>query len=950
VSIVGLGPWGLCALERFVDAARRAPDSNIIVHVVEPGRPGGGMYSLDHPDYLVLNTPCGQHSMYPFPEALDDARLGRGFYEWVKEKGYRWQGVECRVSTDGTPVSPHDFLPRRLMGEYLEWFYRVLCAEAPANITIKHHRTSAVDLEAMGDGRERVYLQNGEQLVVDDVILATGHVQDLRHMGAMGPLATSPYPIDAYLGSTGPDEKIAIEGMGLVAVDIITALTIGLGGRYTDGPDGNLCYHPSGREPSIYLFSRSGYPYCAKSFGAADPMGDYQPAICTPEVVAALKRDAGGGHRQIDARAELLPLVFAEMELCYYTCAARLADGPEAAQGVRRALVDAWGPGTFGPARSRLAAKYGEFSAESHFFVGQGAHYTDGPDYQAKVCSMVRADVAAALVTGGTSPLKAALETLRALRDTLRLAIEFKGLTLSSHVDFQVNLHSRFSRLVAGPPAFRSQQLLALVDAGILRMPFGPSPEVSPAEGGRIRVRSTRLDQPFEMEVDRLVRAHLDLPSISRSTNPLFASLLRRGRARPLDFEGTPVGSIDLTRDFHPLDAKGRPQTRLWVFGVLSEGVRYFTLYIPSPKSRVRAFVDAEFCAQEVVGRGRVIQLGGPSLSLLGPGAGRGADHPGVGPPGGRPSPERTLRVALVNSMPDGAFEETERQFEGLLGASSAGQALLFERYTLPGVARSPSVQALLSAGYHALEDLYANPPDAVVITGAEPRQPELTEEMFWPAMERLLRWTAEVVPNAMVSCLSAHGAMWAFHRVPRRMLLDKCSGVFEQVVDHQHPLMAGVGEAAWPHSRFNDIPALDLVENGYEVLAQSRQGSWTVALGEKGTCQFLLLQGHPEYGPYTLLREYRRDVRRYLAGSQGSYPRIPNDLLDIEGAQALAEFQLKLLSKGRHPSLMHDFPFDFAARHVTARWDTASGALVGNWLRAVRHRADQRLYIDSGA
>ena len=189
-------------------------------------------------------------------------------------------------------------------------------------------------------------------------------------------------------------------------------------------------------------------------------------------------------------------------------------------------------------------------------------------------------------------------------------------------------------------------------------------------------VRSTRLDQPFELEVDRLIRAHLDLPSISRSTNPLFTSLVRRGRARPLDFDGTPVGSIDLTEDFHPLDVTGRPGERLWVFGVLSEGVRYFTLYIPSPKSRVRAFIDAEFCANQVVGRGRVIELTGPSPSTATcsgrpvPSRCRPAPAPGAGRT--RLVPGAPLRLAFVNSMPDGAFEETERQFEGLLAAASA--------------------------------------------------------------------------------------------------------------------------------------------------------------------------------------------------------------------------------------------------------------------------------------
>ena len=639
------------------------------------------------------------------------------------------------IWTVGTPIGPHDFLPRRIMGEYLEWFYEVLCAEAPANLTIKYHPTSAVDLAATDDGRERVSLENGEQLVVDDAILTTGHVQDLRHMTGAGPLATTPYPVQAYLATTGPHEKIAVEGMGLVALDVITALTIGLGGHYTDAPYGRLVYHRSGREPSIYLFSRSGYPYCAKSFATADPVGDYEPAICTMEAVAALKRHDDGTKRAIDARHELLPLVFAEMELCYYMTAARQADGPEEARSVRELLVEAWASGTFGEVCALLAGKYGEFSAEAHLFAGKDAHYSGAHDYQDKIYSVLDADLAEALVTGGTSPLKAALETLRALRDTLRLAVEFKGLHLTSHVDFQVNMHSRFARLVAGPPAFRSQQLLALIDAGVLSLPFGPSPELMPADGGRTLVRSTHLDQPVEVEVDRLIRAHLDLPSISRSTNPLFTNMVKRGRVRPLDFDGTPVGSIDLTEDFHPLDVAGRPQPHVWVFGVLSEGVRYFTLYIPSPKSRVRAFIDADFCAHEIVGRpARVIELDGSDATSGRAGAGTG--RPPVASP-------RTLRLAFVNSMPDGAFEETERQFEGLLGAASAAQAVIFDRYTLPGIVRSPGVQALISHGYKPIEHLYANPPDAVIVTGAEPKQPELTEELFWPAMEGLLRWLA---------------------------------------------------------------------------------------------------------------------------------------------------------------------------------------------------------------
>jgi len=37
------------------------------------------------------------------------------------------------------------------------------------------------------------------------------------------------------------------------------------------------------------------------------------------------------------------------------------------------------------------------------------------------------------------------------------------------------------------------------------------------------------------------------------------------------------------------------------VLGPLTEGARYFTHYLPSPKSRYRAFEDAESCVCAIV-------------------------------------------------------------------------------------------------------------------------------------------------------------------------------------------------------------------------------------------------------------------------------------------------------------------------------------------------------------
>ena len=66
IAIVGLGPWGLCALERIATSVRRSPPATEIeVHVIEPATPGVGIYDTTQPDYLVMNNSCIEISMYP---------------------------------------------------------------------------------------------------------------------------------------------------------------------------------------------------------------------------------------------------------------------------------------------------------------------------------------------------------------------------------------------------------------------------------------------------------------------------------------------------------------------------------------------------------------------------------------------------------------------------------------------------------------------------------------------------------------------------------------------------------------------------------------------------------------------------------------------------------------------------------------------------------------------
>ena len=130
MAIVGLGSWGLCVLERTVSRARRVGTS-VRVHVIEPSQLGGGAYATEQPDFLVLNNACGQLSLYAAPDGDALPPYAVGLHQWAVCCGYRLVGYECRIGARGDPILPTDYLPRRLMGEYLMWFYDKLVADAP---------------------------------------------------------------------------------------------------------------------------------------------------------------------------------------------------------------------------------------------------------------------------------------------------------------------------------------------------------------------------------------------------------------------------------------------------------------------------------------------------------------------------------------------------------------------------------------------------------------------------------------------------------------------------------------------------------------------------------------------------------------------------------------------------------------------------------------------------
>jgi homoserine O-succinyltransferase len=195
-------------------------------------------------------------------------------------------------------------------------------------------------------------------------------------------------------------------------------------------------------------------------------------------------------------------------------------------------------------------------------------------------------------------------------------------------------------------------------------------------------------------------------------------------------------------------------------------------------------------------------------------------------------------------------------------------------------------------------------------------------------------------VPTTLLSCLASHASILLFDGIDRVARPVKCSGVFAGTVeDPFDPLATGLPQVVRiPHSRLNDVPEPALLEAGYRIVVGSGSSGagWAIAAREQGDSLFVLCQGHPEYGTLSLLREYRRDVRRSLFGRGAvAYPRLPEGYVCGEAADKLAEFELRAQRGDADPrELWAAFPFEEVAATVENTWAPASSILYANWLK----------------
>ena len=234
-----------------------------------------------------------------------------------------------------------------------------------------------------------------------------------------------------------------------------------------------------------------------------------------------------------------------------------------------------------------------------------------------------------------------------------------------------------------------------------------------------------------------------------------------------------------------------------------------------------------------------------------------------------------TLVVGLLNNMPDTALRQTEAQFAALLQAAIPHVTVRLDLFALSTIPRSSFAQSAVAARYRAASQIAYAGLDALIVTGMEPGTGLLQDLPCWSELGACIDAAARRAIPTLWSCLAAHAAVLRLDGVSRQRLPRKLSGVYQ--------CREGAGTRTWrcAHSRHNEVSEGALLNNEYRIVARlADQGIGRADAGVDAfvhaSLPFLYLQGHPEYHPATLPREYARDLQRHLADGGSVVPSPP--------------------------------------------------------------------------
>ena len=567
IGIVGVGVKGTYAFHRLsVNSLRpEFAEKEIEIFLIDPCDLGAGeTYPISSEDYLIMNTVSSQITAYSDSSSVIEGELhdGPNLYEWL--------------NANGRAIDSNEYPKRREHGAYLNSVVRESLKIMRSDIRVTIIRAYATDLACGIDGYtlkcndgtavnlDVVLLSFGGQGVSEPRVFLEGQLLSNDEIKNKGLAFHHCYPLEQWKNSISPQDSVGIIGMGLGMIDAVMSLSVARGGKFEKGENcGELLYIPSGQEPKIVCWCRAGLPALARAKNQKSDVEIHEARFATLPAIDALRQ--GNLDQLLDFERDLFPLLLKDMEVAFRS------------------------------AKDRKVGKYlGEFDWkqwETPDFIQHPTSLTSD-EFNKSLIEFIEEDIFEAKKGNIDSPFKAACDVLRDIRDNIRYAVEYGGLSPESHGYFTREFSPTHNRLVVGPPLFRSEQMLALQKSGTIEMGLGPKPRLG-KNANKWTIETTHFSDNHTTELDILIDGR-----VIRKKSEFLENILLRGMVslakigmHEHSFQTSALRCDKLGRI---VNSQGEIQRGIFVVGQPVEGYHWYTFVAARPGVNSRAISDAD--------------------------------------------------------------------------------------------------------------------------------------------------------------------------------------------------------------------------------------------------------------------------------------------------------------------------------------------------------------------
>lgn len=410
-------------------------------------------------------------------------------------------------------------------------------------------------------------------------------------------------------------EPVIVRGLGANFFDVAGHLSVGRGGRFVPvegDPHGRLRYELSGAEPLLVAGSGRGMPYRSKPDGHL-PVPTFTPRFATAEWLASLTTRPAESISFID---QVWPVV--AQELAWAHIRALSTWKPEALQ---LSLEDAAEHLTAAEDLAGVdavldAVHHPVHGAEFAFRVDHLRRPTSGEPVSSELWDrMVQWHIdheLQSMTHPGEHPRSAVNLAMSSLRGPISALDRAGVLEAGSAVQ---DLAGWFTAdglfLASGPPASRTREVLALMEAGIITL-LGPQMRVGLSDEGPDGLPGFTAMSPItgrRLTSRVLMETRMSKGKVPTTRDPLLRSLLDSGRGRihqRIAADGTPVAteSIEATTTGHHLvSTDSRVDPRVVILGIPAESTQRGSAIGASPGKPSPLLAGADVAAKQVLER-----------------------------------------------------------------------------------------------------------------------------------------------------------------------------------------------------------------------------------------------------------------------------------------------------------------------------------------------------------